>query len=197
VVFSEIESIYTQSEYCFLGLCSNLTLAPGALAGPKYRVLYAFDANKDGGGLYSSLILDAKGNLYGESWGGGQYGRGTVFELSPAARGHWKKKVRHSFGTSDGLLTYGGLLLDPGGNFYAATDIEVFELKPRSRGWRFSVLDNKGSRAGLVLDQSVQSLWRHRSGQLQRRCGHRVGAWPRRLDADLPVQLLPQDQFLP
>jgi uncharacterized repeat protein (TIGR03803 family) len=71
---------------------------PSASAGLKYRVLYAFDASRDGGGLYGSLILDAEGNLYGETWGGGVYGFGTVFELSPSASGRGRQPIWHDCG---------------------------------------------------------------------------------------------------
>jgi|HubBroStandDraft_6_1064221.scaffolds.fasta_scaffold4002600_1 hypothetical protein len=58
----------------FLALTAPL-LSGNALAGSRYKVLHAFGA---GGGLYSSLILDGEGSLYGE------LGRGRL-------------RLRHSF----------------------------------------------------------------------------------------------------
>jgi len=141
-----------------LSLGLAVTLMPAhAWAGPKYRVLHAFGA---GGGLYGSLVLDADGDLYGESWGGGLYNNGTVFELSPSGNGRWEKRVLHSFNwRTDGDFPSGGLIFDTAGNLYGTTSSgganragTVFELKPGSRGWTFSVLYNSGSGAGLVLD---------------------------------------------
>src|ERR1700740_3253297 len=45
------------------------------------------------------LVEDAKGNLYGITVGGGTYGVGTVYQLSPPAKGSttWKKTVLWSF----------------------------------------------------------------------------------------------------
>jgi uncharacterized repeat protein (TIGR03803 family) len=39
--------------------------------------------DKDGIEPWASLILDAAGNVYGTSEGGGEYGYGTVFEITP------------------------------------------------------------------------------------------------------------------
>jgi hypothetical protein len=38
-----------------------LTMCP-ASAGTKFRVLYSFKGGSEGGGLYSGIVLDAKGN---------------------------------------------------------------------------------------------------------------------------------------
>jgi uncharacterized repeat protein (TIGR03803 family) len=46
------------------------------------KILHSFnDDGKDGYGPQSSLILDAAGNLYGTTGGGGAQGGGTVFEI--------------------------------------------------------------------------------------------------------------------
>ena len=51
------------------------------------KVLFSFNGT-DGSGPTADLIFDAAGNLYGTA-GGGEYGAGTVFELTPTAGGGW------------------------------------------------------------------------------------------------------------
>ena len=60
-----------------------LAIASGTSAAPKFKVLHAFGAGKDGAGLYSGVALDRQGDLYGATSGGGAYGYGTVFQLAP------------------------------------------------------------------------------------------------------------------
>ena len=82
----------------------------------KETVLHAFTGGVDGGGA-SSLVRDAKGNLYGAS-GGGAYGQGMVFKLDTAG----KETVLYSFtGGTDGGAPVGPLVRDKEGNLYGAT----------------------------------------------------------------------------
>ncbi len=147
------------------------TLATTALAGPKYKVLHAFGAGKDGGGLWGSLVFDMKGNLYGTTSGGGLYGYGTVFELTPRSDRKWAETLLHSFKNddSDGDDLNGGLAFDAAGNLYGTTSAgggpdtygTVFEMKSRSPGWvlnvihRFSLHDRAGGSpyAGVLMDK--------------------------------------------
>jgi uncharacterized repeat protein (TIGR03803 family) len=46
------------------------------------KILYSFHG-EDGGLPYAGLISDSAGNLYGTTTGGGTYGNGTVFEITP------------------------------------------------------------------------------------------------------------------
>jgi uncharacterized repeat protein (TIGR03803 family) len=55
----------------------------------KFKVIHTFQGSTDGVVPEGTLILDAKGNLYGTTVGGGLYGAGTVFELSPNSDGSW------------------------------------------------------------------------------------------------------------
>ncbi len=87
----------------------------------KETVLYSFNYWDDGASpYYSSLIMDAKGNLYGVNDEGGSFGRGTVYKLSKTG----KFKVLHNFagGTTDGCYPYGTPALDKSGNLYGTTE---------------------------------------------------------------------------
>jgi uncharacterized repeat protein (TIGR03803 family) len=90
-----------------------LILASSAWAGSRYKVLHAFGKGNDGAGLWASLVFDANGNLYGTTSGGGTYGQGTVFKLTPSSNGKWSETVVHSFPSSsnDGQDPTGNLNL--------------------------------------------------------------------------------------
>jgi uncharacterized repeat protein (TIGR03803 family) len=81
-------------------------------------VLYSFAGPPDGDYPEAGLILDAVGNLYGTTAGGGTIGAGTVFELN--ASGH--EIVLHSFGgTSDGSDPMAPLFRASNGDLYGTT----------------------------------------------------------------------------
>ena len=143
-----------------------LAFAPGAWAAPKYRVLHAFGTGKDGGGLFSGLILDSNGNLYGVTRGGGGQGCngtgcGTVFELSPGRDGSWAETILYAFsGKKDGAFPMAGLARDSAGSVYGMTTSAgsgglgtVFELRRGPGGWNLTVLEDGGGFATLDLDR--------------------------------------------
>src|ERR1700689_2083431 len=131
------------------------------------RKLHSFNYDgKDGFQPLASLILDAAGNLYGTTPGGGTHAGtagghdagfgGTVFELTPEANGTWTEKILHSFGIGlDGFSPTAGLIFDAAGNLYGTTsgggmgptqaNGTVFELSPSAeRDWAEKVLYNFG-----------------------------------------------------
>ncbi len=71
------------------------------------------------------LVEDASGNLYGTTVGGGTYGVGTVYELSPPAKGSttWTKTILYNF-QSWGITGYtpsSELAIDSAGDLYGVT----------------------------------------------------------------------------
>jgi uncharacterized repeat protein (TIGR03803 family) len=119
-------------------------------------VIYRFSGGADGGGPRSSLIIDSEGNLFGTTYGGGVYGQGTVFELTPS-NGIWTENVLYSFagGGGDGASPYAGVIFDGLGNLYGTTtkggvigvcgdlcDGTVFELTRSQNGWTETILYN-------------------------------------------------------
>jgi uncharacterized repeat protein (TIGR03803 family) len=146
-----------------------LTLTGTAAAGEK--VLFDFNGT-DGNGAYSALIFDASGNLYGTTTGGGTYGGGTVFELTPKTKAGWTQKVLHSFDPNgiDGVAPYTRLIFDSKGNLYGTTNNggpnnvgTVFELSPSEGGtWTESILysfqnneiDGTNPYGALIFDSS-------------------------------------------
>jgi hypothetical protein len=135
----------------------TLALISTAQAGPRYRILHGFRMGKnDGGGLYGSLVFDARGNLYGVTEGGGTSGYGTAFELAPHRSGHWSEKVIYDFDchNNEGCMPSVGLAIDPAGNLYGNTTTATFELTPGQDGWSLTILGNDGGGAGWILDQA-------------------------------------------
>lgn len=138
-------------------------------------VLYSFAfAGGDGVAPYGGVVMDRTGALYGTTVGGGSSSLGTVFKLTPPARGQtaWSEAVLYSFtGVPDGANTYASLIRDSSGALYGTThygglnDVgTVFKLTPPARGqtaWSESVLysfgatsdDGIGPYAALVMDK--------------------------------------------
>ena len=87
-------------------------------------VVYSFCAQPncaDGSGPRAGLVLDANGNLYGTTFGGGANGKGTVFKVTP----NGTETVLHSFcsqaGCKDGSNPLADLVIDTNGNLYGTT----------------------------------------------------------------------------
>lgn len=108
----------------------------------KEKVLYSFkDNSKDGGAAMAGVVLDANGNIYGTTTGGGKYTDGTVFELAvPVGKGSYKETTVWNFDGTTGDEPLGSLILD-GGNLYGTAekggsgagsggDGVVFEMTP-------------------------------------------------------------------
>jgi uncharacterized repeat protein (TIGR03803 family) len=176
VIFDSAGNLYgTTSGGGSYGHGSVFELTPTINVGWTGKMLYSFNGI-DGDLPYGGLVFNHAGNLYGTTSGGGAYGAGTVFELTPTAGGGWTEKTAHSFGYGhDGAGPLDGLILDGKGNLYGTTEAggthgqfagqggTVFELSAAADGnWTEKVLYNFSSdrsdgnqpSAGLLLDTS-------------------------------------------
>jgi uncharacterized repeat protein (TIGR03803 family) len=147
-----------------------VTTVDSAFAANREQVLYSFCSSNstcaDGAFPYSRVVVDARGNIYGTTYGGGNAGCnfagcGTVFQLSPdAARsdGPWIETVLHTFASfvGDGANPQGGVIFDHQGNLYGTAFVGglgnaetcnflgcgvVFELTPSGNGtWTEQIL---------------------------------------------------------
>lgn len=130
-------------------------------------VIHRF-AGSDGAGPYGDLVFDTAGNLYGTTAGGGAYGLGAVFELTPTAGG-WTESVLYSFtGGNDGYYPYSGVVFDQSGNLYGTAYSgglydygTVFQLMPSGSAWTENTLyafqdesDGAHPVGGLIFDKS-------------------------------------------
>ncbi len=87
------------------------------------NILYSFGSS-DGAYPFASLLMDKKGNLYGTTTGGGKYGYGTVFQMSPPTEknGAWTETLLRTFGKQQyGQEPWDSLIMDKEGNLYGTT----------------------------------------------------------------------------
>lgn len=122
--------------------------ANGYAASPL--ILYSFCVQPncgDGANPKSSLIFDAKGDLFGTTTRGGANGDGTVFEIAKTAVGYAPTPtILYSFcaqtNCTDGSTPVGGLLADRQGDLFGTTSVGgsdndgiVFEIAKTSSGY--------------------------------------------------------------
>jgi uncharacterized repeat protein (TIGR03803 family) len=137
-----------------LTLLLALLSAPCAKSQTKFQIVHAFGAPGDVEALYSQVVLDQSGNIYGAGAGGGAYGQGAVFELSPDGSGAWIENILYNFGESgkaDGSYPYGPVTLGIDGIIYGTTTEggafgygSLYSLTLGSAGWKEAILHNFG-----------------------------------------------------
>jgi uncharacterized repeat protein (TIGR03803 family) len=136
------------------GTVFKLSLGPD---GWTMTILHRFSGDNDDGAYpMGGLTMDKTGALYGTtSGGGGKWGVGTVFKLTPTEHG-WDETLIYTFIQKPGyfgdggLLPMAGLTLGDDGTLYGTTggggkfgDGVVFSLMPSDHnGWSHHVLYN-------------------------------------------------------
>ena len=145
-----------QPRACTTSLCPWIETVP-----------YSFRGDPDGSGpAFGDLAFDPAGNIYGTTFGGGVYGYGVVYELTPAPK-YETEDILHSFKLNDGVWPMNGVILDSAGNLYGTAHQggpdgvgTAFQLTCAT-GCTESVLHSFGHgmegvylTAGLVFDQS-------------------------------------------
>src|SRR2546421_301191 len=96
--------------------CVGLGLPTTVFGGTN--VIYSFAGDEDGEYADTDLAIDGAGNLYGTTVLGGDFGGGTVWQLTPSGSS-WTHTVLYSFGGgADGGEPYKGVTLDAQGNLY-------------------------------------------------------------------------------
>jgi uncharacterized repeat protein (TIGR03803 family) len=123
-------------------------------------VLQSFGIGKDGGQPDGNVVMDKRGNLYGNCHAYGAHGDGTVFKLAPSG----KLKIIHAFDGTDGINPYATIVLDKKGNLYSTTHAggtygggTVWKMSPSGK---LTVLWNLGNgtdgdetTSGVALDK--------------------------------------------
>ena len=94
-----------------------VTLACSAWAAAP-QIIYNFAGGNDGEYVDSDLVMDGAGNIYGTSVQGGQFGSGTVFQVTPTGNGATHTVLYSFTGGADGGEPYKGVTVDSQGNLY-------------------------------------------------------------------------------
>jgi uncharacterized repeat protein (TIGR03803 family) len=83
------------------------------------KVIYSFTGGSNGNEpLFSGVVRDASGNLYGTTYSGGSFNYGTVFRVDASGN----EIVLHNFGEGhDGRTPYAGVVIDPAGRLFGTT----------------------------------------------------------------------------
>jgi uncharacterized repeat protein (TIGR03803 family) len=107
---------------------------------------YSF-SGPDGSFPLAGVTLDQSGNLYGTTTGGGVYGNGTVFHLTPSGSG-WTLNPLYAFQPVEGEYPpypYSTLVLGNSSTLYGSTSTggsrnggAVFQLTSANGNWTFS-----------------------------------------------------------
>jgi uncharacterized repeat protein (TIGR03803 family) len=174
VTFDQAGNLYGTTVFGGSGLGTVYQLTP-AHGSWTESVLHNFGGGTDGTEPDGGVVFDNAGNLYSTATGGGQYGYGTFFQLTPSGSG-WTENTLYNFsGGTDGGVPFAGPTIDSSGNLYGTTSQgggapgyggTVYELSSSGGNWAFTVLytftgiDNGGLApyAGLVID-STGSLY--------------------------------------
>ena len=128
-----------------LGLCQLLCgallfLATGALASPAqtFTSLLSFNGTNGANPERVNLAQGFDGNVYGTTSGGGTYGSGTVFRVTPTGALATLYSFCSQKNCPDGMQPLGGVLQGMDGNFYGTTsagganqDGTVFKMAPK------------------------------------------------------------------
>jgi uncharacterized repeat protein (TIGR03803 family) len=139
------------------GVVFKLALGSGGNYGFQY--IHAFTGGAKGLLPAGPLLLDASGNIFGETQQGGSTrqictlsssGCGLVYELQKTATGYVEKTLHNFVANVDGTIPMGGLIADSAGNLYGTTAYgvdgqvkiygTVFELSPSGSTWTETTL---------------------------------------------------------
>jgi uncharacterized repeat protein (TIGR03803 family) len=111
-----------------------VVLSAGSCSAAKFKAIYSFCVEQDcadGAGTPNDLFYDAaKDTLYGTTWGGGEFGKGTFYSLKRNKKGKWKHSVLFAFPCDTqcpgGYSPGAGLIRDKDGNFYSTSRLGAF-----------------------------------------------------------------------
>jgi uncharacterized repeat protein (TIGR03803 family) len=114
-------------------LCATTAIA---LPAQTFTTLFSFDLT-DGETPYAGLVQATNGDLYGTTYGGGAYGDGTIFKVTPSGKPTTLYSFCSQTGCADGKDPWAGLVQATNGDFYGTTygggaygDGTIFKITP-------------------------------------------------------------------
>ncbi|MGA9417909.1 MAG: choice-of-anchor tandem repeat GloVer-containing protein [Candidatus Cybelea sp.] len=145
---------------CYFDGCGTVFKLSLAGSGSE-QILFAFDGSD--GAVVSRGVIDKGGTLFGTTNYEGQYGYGTVFDLTPSGSGYTENTLHNFANGNDGGLPPSGVI-DVNGSLYGVTGVggahsygTVYRLTPSGSGYTETILysftggsDGKNPGAGVI-----------------------------------------------
>lgn len=165
-----------QSPFAAMGAMpqtANAEQSAEPLNGQNFRVIYTFTGGADGSGphLFTTLTMNAAGDLFGAAAGGTGSGCdgacGVVYEMTPAAKGKWTESVLFDFSgyyvdgepvTSVAMDGKGDIFGGAIGGKQGYGDL-VYELTPGRGGWSYTNVHDPGTSVGLIADAQGKNFY--------------------------------------
>lgn len=164
---------------CLVALCAMVSVSVFVAAPAEAQTLTTLHTfGLAAGGQYPAghLAADATGNLYGMTFQGGTFNRGTIFKLSPPpSGGQWTETVIYNFtNDADDNVPGGYLIVDPAGKLYGTTTYggtgsgTVFQLAPPTVSggawtryvlYRFSGKPDGVNPIGTLIMDAAQNIY--------------------------------------
>jgi uncharacterized repeat protein (TIGR03803 family) len=165
LIFDTAGNLYSTTGFgggasaCQGGCGTVFELSPNG-SGWTEKILYSFQGGNDGETPNAGVVLDAAGNLYGNTWQGGAGGGGTVYELSPSGS-NWNFNLIWGFPGNG--YSVARLLRDSSGNLYGTLQSggangagQAYELSFSNNAWGLIDLhDFTGTADGGTVLSSV------------------------------------------
>ncbi len=104
---------------CLLSMVCAATAV--ALPAQTFTTLVNFDGANGELPYFMSLVQGTDGNYYGTTEGGGAFGEGTIFKVTPGGALTTIYSFCAKIACTDGSLPYAGLVQATNGNFYGTT----------------------------------------------------------------------------
>jgi uncharacterized repeat protein (TIGR03803 family) len=162
--------------------------APTEKGGPwTERLLDRFNPGNSGPAEpVAGVVFDQSGNLYGTTFGGGNSGSGTIFQLGPLSDDKWVGRVLYRFRDgADGSGPRGSLIFDAQGDLYGtasgggtAGNGTLFRLRPAGKSWAFTAPydfavspDGAYPTGGLIFDRAGNLYGTTQNGGSGQACG--------------------------
>src|SRR5258708_890198 len=120
---TQVSRLWSHKKLTML-VSATFVFFPHSAIATTETILHTFTTSQPTHGLtaFSGVVIDKAGNLYGTTFDGGTFRKGTVFRLKLTKTGKWAYKLIHSFANDgqDGPGPATNLIFDNNGNLYGS-----------------------------------------------------------------------------